>query len=56
MMFRVVKQINHIGSMKTFTKPNYNLRMDKCLTILKKLRDKNIKLSKVNGGCVYEGK
>ena len=28
--------------MNTFTKPNFNLFMEKCLTILKKLRDKRV--------------
>ena len=28
MVFRVVNQINPIGSMKTFTKPNFNLCME----------------------------
>ena len=38
MTFKVVKQINPIGAMKTFTKPNCNLCIEECLTILKKLR------------------
>ena len=40
MAFKVVKQINLIGAMKTFTKPSYNLCMKKRLTILKKVHDK----------------
>ena len=42
MTFKVVKQLNQIGTMKTFTKPNCNLSMGKRLTILKNLRDKRV--------------
>ena len=28
MTFKVVKRLNHIGTMKTFTKPNFNLCME----------------------------
>ena len=42
MTFKVIKQINPIGAMKTFRKPNCNLCMNKCLTILKKLCEKFI--------------
>ena len=42
MTFKVVKQINSIGAMKNFMKPNCNLCMEECLTILKKLRDKRV--------------
>ena len=42
MTFRVVKQLNPIGSMKTFTKPNFNLCMQERLTILKKICDKRV--------------
>ena len=28
MMFKVIKQLNPIGAMKTFTKPNYNRCID----------------------------
>ena len=42
MTFKVVKQINQIGAMKTFKKPNCNICMDERLTILKKLRDKRV--------------
>ena len=55
MMFKVVKQLNHIGAMKTFTKPNCNLCMEERLTILKKLRDKRVtimnKNSEIYGAC-----
>ena len=35
MTFKVLKQLNLIGAMKTFTKPNCNLCMQERLTILK---------------------
>ena len=38
MMFKVVNQLNQIGAMKNFTKPNCNICMQERLTILKKLR------------------
>ena len=40
MTFKVIKQLNPIGAMKTFTKPNYNLCMQEHLTILEMLSDK----------------
>ena len=40
MTIRVLKQLNPIGAIKHFTKPNCNLCMQECLTILKKLHDK----------------
>ena len=40
--FKVLDQLNLIGAMKTFTKPNCNLCMQERLTILKKLRDKRV--------------
>ena len=42
MTFNVIKQLNQIGAMKTFTKPNCNICMQERLTILKKLRDKRL--------------
>ena len=36
--FKVVKQLNKIGAMKKFTKPNCNLCMQESLTTLKNLR------------------
>ena len=42
MTFIVLKQINLIGTMKTFTKPNFNPCMEKRLTIPKNLRDKRV--------------
>ena len=46
--FKVLKQLNLIGEMKTFTKPNFNLCMEECLTILKKLCDKRITIMNNN--------
>ena len=42
MTFKVVRQLNPIVAMKTFTKPNCNLCMEEHLTILKKLCDKHV--------------
>ena len=42
MTFKGAKQINPICSMRTFMKPNCNLCMEERLTILKKIRDKNV--------------
>ena len=42
MTFKVTKQLNPIGSMKTFTKPNFNLCMQERLTIQKILREKRV--------------
>ena len=58
MMFKVVKQLNPIGPMKTFTKPNCNLYMQERLTILKKLRDKRVtfikNISEIYGACRHK--
>ena len=55
MTFKVVKQINPIGEMKTFIKPNCDLCMEEHIKILKKLRDKRAKLINNNfniyGAC-----
>ena len=48
MAFKVENQLNLIGAMKTFTKPNCNLCMEERLTILKKLRDKRFTLMNEN--------
>ena len=48
MMFEVDKQLNSIGEMKTFTKPNRDMCMDGRTTILRKLRDKHITVMKKN--------
>ena len=56
--FNVVNKINLIGTMNTFTKPNCNLFMEKCLTILKKLRDKRVTVmnnkSEIYGACRHK--
>ena len=53
MTFKVVKQLNLIGAMKTFTKPNCNICMEERLKVLKKIRDKCVtimnKKSKIYG-------
>ena len=58
MTFKVVKQLNTIGEMKKFTKPNCNLCMEGRLTILKKLRDKHVtimnKNSEIYGACRHK--
>ena len=48
MTFKVVKQLNLIGAMKTFTKPNCNLCMQELSTILTKLRDKLVTVMNKN--------
>ena len=48
MTFKVTKQLNPIGAMKTFTEPNCNLCIQECLTTLKKLRDKRVILMNKN--------
>ena len=48
MTFKVVKQLKPIGAMKTFTKPNCNLCIQECLTVLKKLRDKRVMVMNKN--------
>ena len=54
-IFKVVTQLNPIGAMKTFTKPNCNLCMEERLTILKNIRDKHVtimsKNSEIYGSC-----
>ena len=58
MTFKVVKQLNPIGAMKTFTKPNCNLCMEEHLTILKKLREKRVTIMNKNleiyGACRHK--
>ena len=48
MTFKVVKQINPIGAMITFMKPNCNLCIEERLTILKKLREKRVTIMNNN--------
>ena len=56
MTCKVLKQLNPIGAMKTFKKPNCNLCMQERLTILKKLCEKRItvmnKNSEIYGACL----
>ena len=48
MTFKVLKQLNPIGAMKTFTKPNCNLCIQERLTILKIIRDKRVTVMNKN--------
>ena len=41
MMLKVVNNINSIVEIKSFMRANWNLCMDECLTVLKKLSDKH---------------
>ena len=58
MTFKVLKEINTIGAMKTFTKPNFNLCMQERLTILKMVRYKRVtvmnKNSEIYGACQHK--
>ena len=58
MTFKVLKQLNPIGAMKTFTKPNCNLCMQERLTILKMIRDKRVTVMNKNleiyGACRHK--
>ena len=58
MIFKVVKHLNLICSIKTFSKPNCNLCMEEHITILKKLRDKHVMVMKNNldiyGACWHK--
>ena len=58
MTLKVVKQLNPIGLMKTFTKPNCNICIQECLTILEKLRDKRVTImnnnSEIYGACQHK--
>ena len=58
MTFKVVKQLNPIGAMKKFTKPNCNLCMDERLIILENIRDKRVtimnKNSDIYGACQHK--
>ena len=53
--FKVIKQLNPIGAMKTFTKTYCNICMKERLTILKKLREKRVIVmnnnSDIYGAC-----
>ena len=48
MTCKVVKQLNQIGAMKTFTKLDCSLYMEEHLTILKKLRNSCVLLMNKN--------
>ena len=48
MEFKVVKQINAVGTMKKFTKENCNLCIDEHLKILKNLRVKRVTVMNKN--------
>ena len=48
MNFKAVNQLNPIGAMKPFTKPNCNICMEKHLTIIKTFRDENVTLMNKN--------
>ena len=48
MTFKVIKQLNPIGAIKKFTKPNCNLCIQEHLTILKKLREKRVPVMNKN--------
>ena len=56
--FKVVQQLKPIGAMKTYTKSNYNLCTEERLTILRKLRDKRVKImnknSDLHGACWHK--
>ena len=58
MTLKLVNQINPIGEMKTFTKPNCNICMQESLTVLKKLRDKRVTVMNKNleiyGACRHK--
>ena len=45
---KLFRQINKIGSMKSFVKPNCNLCMEERLIILKHLFDKSVTLTNKN--------
>ena len=46
MTSKIIKRLNLIGAMKTFTKPNCIICMQEYLTILKNLRDKRVMVMK----------
>ena len=58
MTFKVLNQLNPIGAMKTFMKPNCNLCMQERLTILKMICEKNVtvmnKNSEIYGACRHK--
>ena len=58
MTFKVVNQINLIGTMKSFKKPNCNIFIEGRLTVLKNLHDKNVTVMNKNleiyGACRHK--
>ena len=58
MTSKVTNQLNPIGAIKKFTKPNCNLCIQERLTILKMIRDKRVtvmnKISKIKGACQHK--
>ena len=58
MALKVVKQINPVGKMQTFTKPNCNLCLQERLTIFKKLSGKRVtvmnKNTEIHGACRHK--
>ena len=58
MTFKIIKKLNPIGTMQTFTKPNCNLCMKERLTILKKLCAKRVTVMNKNpeiyGACRHK--
>ena len=58
MMSKVEEQLKPIGTMETFTKPNCNLCIEECLTILKNLCEKCVtvmnKDSEIYGACRHK--
>ena len=58
MTFKVINQLNPIGAMKKFTKPNFNLCMQERLTITKNLLDKRVivmnKNLEIHGACRHK--
>ena len=48
MTFKVLNQLNTIGAMKTFTKPNRNVCIQERLTILKNICAKRVTVMKKN--------
>ena len=58
MTFKVINQLNPIGAMETFTKPNCNLCMQERLTIMKELREKRDTVMNTNldiyGACRHK--
>ena len=58
MTFKVINQLNRIGAMRKFMKPNCNLCMQERLTILKMLREKCVTVMNKNleiyGACRHK--